>query len=564
MKKVKTYFLIFFILSLSLFFRLINLNWDENYHLHPDERFLTMVSTSMKFPENFLDYFDQKKSFLNPYNLGFNFYVYGVWPLVFNKSLAVILNFDDYNRLTILGRFLSAVFDFLTLVLVYKIAKLLFVKNKELPLLAAFFYGIAVYPIQSAHFFTTDTFLNFFMTGSLYFALKIKKSQFFKNLVLSGVFFGFALACKISALYILPLILLIILAKTVFFKDSFLKIFIFSLLTYLTLRLTNPYYFQSVSFFDFKLNSFFVESIKSLTALTKPEAWYPPAVQWINKPIYALLTTTALVGVGPIYFIFLIFGLISFFLNFLKNRKKFFKENIYSFLIFSWVILIFVYQSLSFVKSIRYTIYLYPYFAILGAMGIESVLKFLKNYLIRFPFHVIRYTLYVSLLAWPFLFITIYFHSHTRVAASKWIYQNLPPGGIILGEHWDDPLPLQINYYLNQPYQIELLPIFDFDTKEKWVKMTELLNKGDYYVLSSNRGWGSISTVPERYPLMSKFYQALLTNNCQKQKEIAGVCYQKIKTFEPYYYQFIHYPDDWIEETFTVYDHPTVMIYKKI
>jgi len=108
------------------------------------------------------------------------------------------------------------------------------------------------------------------------------------------------------------------------------------------------------------------------------------------------------------------------------------------------------------------------------------------------------------------------------------------------------------------------LPVFDPDTSEKWQKIKEFLQKEDYYVLSSNRGWGSIPTVPSRYPLMSQYYQALLNDNCEKQKKLIGVCFKKIKIFEPYYYQFIKYPDSWVEETFTVYDHPTVLIYEKI
>lgn len=557
----KTLFSLVFILG--LFFRFFNLNWDNNYHLHPDERFLTMVSTSMRFSSNFLDYFDQKKSQLNPYNLGFNFYVYGTWPLILNKSLANIINLDNYNDLTILGRFLSAAFDFLTIIFVYKIAKLLFPKKKNLPLISAFFYAIAVYPIQSAHFFTTDTFLNFFMTGALYFALKTTKKRFFKNILFSAIFFGFALASKISALYILPLILLVIFIKIVYYKDSFLNIVFFFIFSYLTLRLTNPYYFQSASFLNFKLHPLFVQSTKSLIELSRLDVWYPPAVQWLNKPVYALLLTTGLVGVGPIYFIFLMSGLFFFLSELIANKMNLLKKNKFALLVFSWVVLIFIYQSLSFVKSIRYTAYLYPYFAILSALGIYTALKILKNYVSPSTFQVFCYTLYIILLVWPFLFITIYSQSHTRVLASKWIYQNVDSGKVILGEHWDDPLPLPMVGYQGKIYQIDILPIFDPDTKEKWLKIKDLLNKGDYYVLSSNRGWGSIPTVPKRYPLMSWYYQALLSNNCQKQKELVGVCYQKIKTFEPYYYQFIRYPDSWIEETFTVYDHPTVIIYKK-
>ena len=160
---------LFLIFLLAIFFRFNNLNWDQNFHLHPDERFLTMVTSAMKLPQSFEEYFHQKKSLLNPPNIGFNFYVYGIFPLVLTKYLAVNFGMDNYNEITILGRFLSAFFDFLTVILVYKATKLLLKKFKNVsssffhvtPLLAAFFYAISVYPIQAAHFFTTDSFLNF-------------------------------------------------------------------------------------------------------------------------------------------------------------------------------------------------------------------------------------------------------------------------------------------------------------------------------------------------------------------------------------------------------------------
>lgn len=580
---------------LAIFFRFNYLNWDQNHHLHPDERFLTMVTQAMRLPQSFEEYFDQKKSFLNPSNIGFNFYVYGTFPLILTKYLAVNFGMDNYNEITFLGRFLSALADFLVVVLVYKTAKILLKEILKLAfrqtrqvqddtiervsLFSAFFYAISVYPIQSAHFFTTDTFLNFFMFGSFYFILKtIKNNRFILYFLLSSLFFALALASKISALYILPLnlgilFLILVLKNGNLFKNVIrytLYVILYLLFSYLFLRLFNPYYFEKPLFFDPGLSKVFVESIKSLKFFTTKEAWYPPGVQWINKPWYGLLLTTFLVGLGPINFIVVLIGLVSLLRNLklkIKNEKLQLKiKNFIILLIIIWLISYFIYQSFQFVKSIRYTIYLYPFFAILGGIGIRVISYWLlvigkknKNF-----YYVTRFTLYVILLIWPLLFFTIYFHLHTRVEASEWIYKNLKNESTILGEHWDDPLPLPMEKNYGKTFQIELLPVFDPDTPEKWQKIKELLQKSDYYVLSSNRGWGSIPTVPSRYPLMSQYYQALLNDGCEKQKKIVGVCYKKIKTFEPYYYKFIKYPDNWVEETFTVYDHPIVIILKKI
>ena len=89
--------------------------------------------------------------------------------------------------------------------------------------------------------------------------------------------------------------------------------------------------------------------------------------------------------------------------------------------------------------------------------------------------------------------------------------------------------------------------------------MNSMLEIADYYVMSSNRGWGSIPTVPEKFPLMSKFYNELLLNQNLK--------YKKIKEFTSYpslrYLGIpIDFPDQWSDEAFTVYDHQKVLIFK--
>jgi len=94
-------FLLILILILGLYFRFIGVNWDQSQHLHPDERFLTMVGNAMKVPKSFSDYLNSKISTFNPENIGYNFYVYGTFPVVLNKLLAIINRADNYNLFTI-------------------------------------------------------------------------------------------------------------------------------------------------------------------------------------------------------------------------------------------------------------------------------------------------------------------------------------------------------------------------------------------------------------------------------------------------------------------------------
>jgi len=157
------------------------------------------------------------------------------------------------------------------------------------------------------------------------------------------------------------------------------------------------------------------------------------------------------------------------------------------------------------------------------------------------------------------MFQSIYLRPHSRVTASEWIYKNIPNNALILSEHWDDSLPLPVSENSGKQYRSEQLSVFDSDLPVKWQKIRDQLNRGDYYILSSNRGWGSIPTVPERFPIMAQFYKDLFAEKTQYKKVIEFDSYPSLR----YFGIPIDFPDNFAEETFIVYDHPQVIIFKK-
>lgn len=560
---MKNYLLFIGIILLAFFLRFNNLNWDNNFHLHPDERFLTMVAGDMKIPKNIGEYLDPTTSPMNPANINYKFFVYGVFPLVLNKLLAVLFNNNDYNMLTIQGRFLSGLADLLTLFFVYKIVEFFEEKyrlNKRIKYLAAFFYATAVLPIQLSHFFAVDTFLTLFMIGSFYFALR-------SNILVSAVFMGFAIACKINAVVILPLNLYFIFLlnnrKSLSLRVPLSgtkqsgEIIIYILIIYFILRFADPYIFNNNNFFDPRLNPGFVSSVKSLKSFEGKDIWYPPGIQWINKPaIVFSLINLAFFGVGLLYFIFIILGIIWTIKKFNVQPALPAGRRLTFNIILLWVFAFFLYQSTQFVKAMRYFIFIYPFLAMFAAFGLNWITEKVKSYKLQVASIIL-------LLIWPLSFSSIYLRPVSRVSASEWIYENIENNTFILSESWDDPLPLPVENMYGKRFTGEQLPVFDPDTPEKWQKINSLLEKADYYILSSNRGWGSIPTVPEKYPQMSKFYNELLSG---KNKS-----YQLIKEFSsrPSICSTFHVPcsmlnDDWADESFTVYDHPKVLIFKNI
>ncbi len=224
-------FLLVIILLAGAYFRTVGLDWDEGQHLHPDERFLTMVESGIApvgtpqdrlgpaptvdnqpwrkgFEEAFKDceswggYFNTACSPLNPNNRGFTFYVYGTLPIFtvryiaewasnistwaanyiaqngaegmlggFFSQLAKNPPWTGYDTINLVGRQLSALTDLITIILMYAIATRLY--NRKVALLTAAFSTFAVLQIQLSHFFTVETYTNLFIFLAIYFAIRI-------------------------------------------------------------------------------------------------------------------------------------------------------------------------------------------------------------------------------------------------------------------------------------------------------------------------------------------------------------------------------------------------------
>lgn len=620
---------------IALMFRLNGVNWDAGHHLHPDERFLTMVANAMevsflervpvedsfapepqsrliihwdRIPSFISSYFNQKESHLNPVNIGYEFFVYGTFPLVLTKCIAIFLNMDNYGDFTILGRILSALCDVGVIFFICKICSLLHF-SRFMKYSAGLLYALAVFPIQLSHFFAVDTFLNLFVMASVYFALRFALTHPFVrhdipfrkwvNPAISAVFFGLALGSKVSAVFALPLLGMVFLVpfilkivekmhkisgvRMIAHMGAIAGVFVFC--TYITLRIANPYYFESAYFLDPQPAASFVQNIKQLKSFEGEDVWYPPAIQWIHKPpVTFSLVNLVVFGVGVPYFLVVLVGMVI--IVYQVVRKIVSRSHIAQVRSVQWVLLIiliwvigfFLYQSTQFVKVMRYFIVLYPFLAIFGAIGLDKmndhISTLLHHGLITLSHNqnkkeqngqqiqISRFVLGLLILTialWPLMFASIYMKPHTRVVASKWMYEHLPDGSFILSEHWDDPLPLLLPGE-TKILQGEQLPVFGMDTPEKWQQMDMLLQKGDYYVLSSNRAWGSIPGVPEKYPLMTEFYNDLFDEK---------VGYTKVAEFTSYpsleYLGIpLTFPDQWADESFTVYDHPKVMIYEKV
>jgi YYY domain-containing protein len=139
-------------------------------------------------------------------------------------------------------------------------------------------------------------------------------------------------------------------------------------------------------------------------------------------------------------------------------------------LVWLWTAFYFTWQSLAWNPTMRYQLPVYPMLAVLAAWGLANLWEHPRLFKLRAPRpHLWRTGVGVAAvfvvlltLAWAFAFIHIYTRTETRVAASQWIFANVPgpvnlEGQSTDGKPWNQLLSVseQANIHNNQTYQIE-------------------------------------------------------------------------------------------------------------
>ncbi len=444
------------ILLLGAIFRITGLEWDQGTHMHPDERFLTMVATSIQPVDSLSEYFDTAQSSLNPHNRGYGFYVYGTLPMFIVRYAGEWLSQVGYDEIDLVGRQLSAVFDLGTVLLVYLIAVRLYGRPR-LALLASFFYACSVLPIQLSHFFKEDTFMTFFATLTAYFAVRLlpdgtgetplSEAELVRGVdwvrtrwrevipyVLFGVALGMATASKINAA---PLAVLLPGAVLIRYlkipaaeRDKYLLLLLRNLVVaaffaLLAFRVFQPYAFEGPGFFGLRLNEKWLANMRELASQNSGDVDFPPQLQWARRPVWFGLQNMVLWGMGAPLGVLAWGGFLWMGWKILRGGWA---KNL---LLWAWVGAYFVWQSSSATPSMRYFMPIYPILAIIASWTVFSLWEAGQASLAQVKWHkvaawVIGLGVAGATLAYAFAFLQVYIRPFTRVEASRWIYQNVP------------------------------------------------------------------------------------------------------------------------------------------
>ncbi len=482
-KRASFFFIWLMLIGALLYSRFVNLAWGLPYPFHPDERNMAAAIQSLSWQDKF-----------NPH-----FFAYGQLPLYLGYLLSYLSKFDA----TLALRIISALASALTFFVILKIIKT-FEKNLGWfeEVLTAVVIILSPYAIQFSHFGTTESLLMLFYSLIVYYSLKT-------NVFLLALFSGLAMATKASSA-----IFLVLPAVLLFKKPKELLTFVS--LSLIIFFISSPHNF--INFQDF-LSSMKYESD---VALGKIVVFYTR--QFVGSlPVVFQFEKVFPYALGFFQLVAFLFGFI-----FLPRIDK--KINLLrlAFLVY------FLPNAFLFAKWTRF---MAPVFPLMTAIALV--------FLLRVKSKIIFYALVLATAVPGILYLSIYQKPDTRVAASSWIYKNIPEDSYILSETAnvvDIPVGGEKNY------QVISFDFYELDhdpTLQEELK--NYLARADYILVPSRRIFANHKK--NEYPLVNKYYEGLSSGT---------MGFQKVAEFSA------GLGDEEAEETWTVFDHPVIRIYKRI
>ncbi len=143
-----------------------------------------------------------------------------------------------------------------------------------------------------------------------------------------------------------------------------------------------------------------------------------------------------------------------------------------------------------------------------------------------YPTAVVALAIILSATAlYAIMFVGIYSRPHTAVTASEWINANVTPGASIInaGSYWDERIPGLHNY------DVWTFAVYHPDhDATKIPELAERLADAEYLIFYSNRAYGSVSRLPERFPQSSAFFRLLFAGELGYQPERSFTSYPSL------------------------------------
>ncbi len=572
---VKNYqfFIITVLLVIGFILRFYNLNWGAPFYFHPDERNIASSISELNFPNQ-----------MNPH-----FFAYGSLPIYLVYFIGLLMNLFinchistfnctqiNFTQAILLLRTIAAVSSLLLIPLSFYIGN--YLKNRPVGYMAAFLTTFSVGLIQFAHFGTYEMWLTIFSTLMFGTCLWYYKTNKLLPFILMALTTSILCASKVTSFVLLPIPLLLIIKLSIeefkiykfirhkVFHSFFvlLKLILFLFIVADIYILTNPYTFLDKPSF---LNSMHYESGVALG--TEPVFYTgefynttPVIFQFIH--VFPFLLNPLITVIFLFSFIYICYLIVNPYLSHISllnlNSKPFRnrRSQFNYFLVIIFFLLIFLSQAFFFVKWTRYMVPTLPFIYLIVSIFLFDFYTYAQK-----KWSNIRITtVYVGVLACTVIFalsyiISVYVEPDTRLQALQAAKEILPSDTNILSEVYDLGIIPFNNYYTN----IKLYNFYDLDNPSSQTNSTTLKNAlqaAQAIILPSQRIMKVRIDNPQKFPKGHNLYSRLFSGQLGFKLIYETPCdiFCKIT--------YLGSPVFSYEETASVFDRPTVFIFKKI
>ncbi len=559
---MKRFTALLLILVFGTWLRWYGIDWALPHIFHPDETRLLYAVNEISW-EN-----------LNP-----NFFAYGSLPIyllkilyVSGQTVAAWLEKPVYANFFLIGRSVSALFGSLTLLLLYLLGKRGF--SERVALLSTAFLAVCVLHIQLSHFLTVDVLLTFFIVAACYFCISLLEGQhLLRDYLLSGVCIGLALATKVSALPLFSVFFVTHLFGLLRWNSSkrqgltsersaslLWRLFIAALLVCgLVFLICQPY-----ALLDFQE---FWRQIQEQRNMVQGQ-WRPPYIlqyehtmpYWYQVKQLFLYSMGLPLGVLSILgTLFMLLRVIQEFrLRPLPALSRRWQAMV---VLLAWALPVFWLVGGFYVKFLRYMLPLIPFFCLFAAIFVENLWQCFSSFQLRSG-QAWRMGIVFVLLGilgfsafYSIAFVSIYQREDPRVQASRWIYDHVESGKTLLTELWEFAPLVSVAGKHPVEYRVLEYDAYTPDSDAKIRTIAEQLSETELIVLATRRLYGSILRVPEQFPLTANYYKLLFDG-------LLG--FTPVEPFTSYPSLFgVTFNDDLADESFSVYDHPKTLLFRK-
>lgn len=523
----------------------------------------------------------------------------------------------SFSSIALALRIISAASSIATVVFCLRIFRLFRAKSKN-----SAFFDISLFLlltfspvlIQFAHYGTTESILTFLYVVILYVSLlaqrSVKESIFWRYMLLASLISGVAIAAKVSSLVfcIIPLFVLSTRYGSQILSNLLTVVNLFRNLgdseqdakyliteagnnVYETVRTVIFYVLVSISFVAMSAIFSFFFSPHNVISNTEFLGSFSYERDIGTGRYVAFYTRQFLYELPLIFHVKNIFpyalGIVTsllFVIGFLFAPWKG-QLNTIRFAVIFFCVLTMPWYA----KWTRFIAPIYPVMIILAVFGLIVILKFLKKFKTgKISNQIIATVLLFLAIAQGAGQLSVYGSKDVRYIASKWIFQNIPSGARVLSETAnviDVPIqdPAEKKSLIPPNYSIDYVS-FDFysidENSQIYRDYQANLSNADYIFVPSRRIFYNHTCVSEKdgkaaigrhsdykctmldkkYPRLKKHYEDLFSGKLGFEKVAEFSSFPRITLFGKTIWEF---PDEDAEETFTVFDHPVIRIYKR-